>query len=112
MSAEDIFPDKPAAPRRPRPAAPPSDFDDPAVRARARALHAASMARAEAEPKLAECRDPMLCQVGDHAHRLAVASHRPEPGERRVSHLRTWEWDEAGQAWRCESVHGSVRHEQ
>ncbi len=103
MSAQDdIFPDKPAVARRPRPAAPPSDFDDPAVKAKARALMVASIARSV---ELAPCKDPMLCQVGDHAHRLTVADHWPAPGERRTAYLRTWEWDEAGFAWRCEVVH-------
>jgi hypothetical protein len=103
MSAQDdVFPDKPTIPRRPRPAAPPSDFDDPVVKAKARALHAASAGNLVG---LARCTDPMLCQVGDHAHRLAIAEYWPMPGERRTSHLRTWEWDEAGFAWRCETVH-------
>jgi hypothetical protein len=112
MSAHDeIFPDKPPAPRRPRPAAPPSDFDDPAVRATYRPGgkygHIFHRAPEERDPERAACTHPVACQVGDHAHRLAIATHRPAPGERRVSHLRTWEWDEAGQAWRCVAVHAS-----
>jgi hypothetical protein len=51
--------------------------------------------------------DPMLCQVGDHAHRLVIGGPRPAPDERRVSHLRTWQWDDDGLAWRCVAIHGA-----
>ena len=104
MSAhDDEFPDSPPPPRKPvRRGVQPSDFNDPTVQAKARALHAASAGSLDG---LAVCSMPMMCMVGDHAHRLVIGSHWPEPGERRHSHQRTWEWDDEGQAWKCVAVH-------